>query len=39
MFQKKVLPPIEPKLLVLWEKIGEAMKMVYSAYQFTITWY
>jgi hypothetical protein len=33
------LPPFEPKLLVLWEQIGEALKMVGSAYQFAETWY
>jgi hypothetical protein len=33
-FAKNDLPPLEPKLLVMWERIGEALKMVYSAYQF-----
>jgi hypothetical protein len=33
-FAKNVLPPLEPKLLVMWERIGEALKIVYSAYQF-----
>jgi hypothetical protein len=36
-FAKNVLPPLEPKLLVLWERIGEALKMVCSAYQFAET--
>jgi hypothetical protein len=27
------------ELLVMWERIGEALKMVYSAYQFAETWY
>jgi hypothetical protein len=33
------LPPFEPKLLVMWERIGAALKMVYGAYQFAETWY
>jgi hypothetical protein len=37
--QKNVLPPLEPKLLVMWEKIGGVLKMVYSTYQFTKTWF
>jgi hypothetical protein len=32
------LPPLEPKLLVMRERM-EAMKMVYNAYQFAKTWY
>jgi hypothetical protein len=31
--------PLEHKLLVMWEIIGEALKMVYSAYQFAETRY
>ncbi len=38
-FAKNVLPPLEPKLLVMWERIGEALKVVYGAYQFAETWY
>jgi hypothetical protein len=38
-FAKNVLLPLEPKLLVMWEKIGGALKMEYSAYQFEITWF
>jgi hypothetical protein len=38
-FAKNVLPPLEPKLLVMWEKIGEALKMVCGANQFAKTWY
>jgi hypothetical protein len=38
-FAKNVLPPLDPKLLVMWERIGEALKMVCSAYQFAETWY
>jgi hypothetical protein len=34
---KKILPPFKPKLLVMWERIGEALKAVYGAYQFTET--
>ncbi len=30
---------VEPKLLVMSERINEALKMVCSAYQFVITWY
>jgi hypothetical protein len=33
------LPPLEPKLFVMWEKIGEALKVVYGAYQFAETWH
>jgi hypothetical protein len=36
---KNVLPPLEPKLLVMWERIGEALKMMLGAYQFAETWY
>jgi hypothetical protein len=32
-FAKNVLPPLEPKLLVMWERIGEALKMVCGAKQ------
>ncbi len=31
--------PLEHILLVMWKRIGEALKMVYSAYQFAETWY
>jgi hypothetical protein len=34
----KNLPPLEPKLLKIWEIIDEALKRVYSAYQFAKTW-
>jgi hypothetical protein len=34
ILQKNVLQPLEPILLVMWEKIGGALKMVYNAYQF-----
>jgi hypothetical protein len=37
-FAKNVLLPLEPKLLVMWEKIGGAVKMVNSAYQFAKAW-
>jgi hypothetical protein len=33
-FAKNVLLPLEPKLLLMWKKIGEALKMVDSANQF-----
>ncbi len=33
---KTLLPP---KLLVILERIGEALKVVYGAYQFAETWY
>jgi hypothetical protein len=36
-FAKSVLSPLEPKLLVMWERIGEALKVVYGAYQFAET--
>jgi hypothetical protein len=36
---KNVLPLLELKLWVMWERIGEALEMVYSAYQFGKTWY
>ncbi len=35
---KNVLTPLELKLLVLWEKIDEALKM-YPEYKFAETWY
>jgi hypothetical protein len=38
-FAKNILPPLEPKLLVMWERIGEVLKVVYGAYQFAETWY
>jgi hypothetical protein len=38
-FAQNVLPPFDHKLFVMWERIGEALKMVYSAYQFAETWY
>ncbi len=38
-FAKNVSPQIEPKLLVMWERIGEALKMEYSTYQFAKTLY
>jgi hypothetical protein len=38
-FVKNGLPPLEPKLLVMWERIGEALKMVFGTYQFAETWY
>jgi hypothetical protein len=38
-FAKNTLPPLEHKYLVKWESMGEAQKMVYSAYQFGKTWY
>jgi hypothetical protein len=28
-FLKNVFPPLEPKLLVKWEEIGEALHIVY----------
>ncbi len=28
---KKGLPPLEPKLLVIWERISEALKVVHRA--------
>jgi hypothetical protein len=34
---KNSLLPLEPKLLVICGRIGEAQKMVYSAYQFVKT--
>jgi hypothetical protein len=37
-FAKNVLPPLEPKLLVMWEKICEVLKMLFSAYQLAKTW-
>jgi hypothetical protein len=36
---KRFAPLLEHKLLVMWERIGEVLKMVYSAYQFGETWY
>jgi hypothetical protein len=38
-FAKNILPPLEHKLLVMRERIGEALKVVYGAYQFSETWY
>jgi hypothetical protein len=38
-FAKNILSPPEPKLLVMWEKIGEVLKMVYSTCKFGKTWY
>jgi hypothetical protein len=29
ILQKNVLQPLEPKLSVMWEKIGEALKMMF----------
>jgi hypothetical protein len=29
-FAKNVFPPLEPKLLVMWERISEALKIVYE---------
>ncbi len=31
VFRIKRFAPLEPKLLVMWERIGEVLKMVYSA--------
>ncbi len=28
-FAKSILPPLEPKLLVMWERIGEALPPAY----------
>jgi hypothetical protein len=39
ILQKTVLLPLEPNLLVIWERIGEALKVVYGAYHFTETQY
>ncbi len=36
---KNILPPLEPNLLVIWERIGEVLKVVYGIYQFAETWY
>jgi hypothetical protein len=36
---KKVLLPLEPKLLVMCERIGEGLKKVYSTCQFVKTMY
>jgi hypothetical protein len=36
-FAKNILQPLEPQLLVMWEKIYEVLKMMYSAYQFAET--
>jgi hypothetical protein len=38
-FAKDVFPSLEPKLLVMWERIGEKLKMVYGTYQFAKTLY
>jgi hypothetical protein len=37
-FAKNVLSLLELKLLAMWERTGEALKMVYRAYQFGKTW-
>jgi hypothetical protein len=37
--KKNFLPPLEPKLLLMWKIIGKALKMVCGAYQFAETWY
>jgi hypothetical protein len=29
-FEKNVFPPLEPKLLVMWERISEALQIVYE---------
>jgi hypothetical protein len=34
VFRIKQFAPLEPKLLVLWKRVGEVLKMVCSAYQF-----
>jgi hypothetical protein len=34
-----ILPPLEPKLMVMWDNIGGALKMANSAFQFTKTWF
>ncbi len=34
VFSIKRLPKFEPKLLVMWEGFGEALKIVYSTYHF-----
>jgi hypothetical protein len=36
---KNVVPLLELKLLVMRERIGEVLKMVYSADQFGKTWH
>jgi hypothetical protein len=36
-FAKNILPPLEHILLVKWERTGEALKMMRSAYQFEET--
>jgi hypothetical protein len=38
-FAKNILLPFEPKVLLIWETIGEALKVAYGAYQFAETWY
>jgi hypothetical protein len=38
-FAKNVLPPLEPKLLVMWERIVEGQKIMYSTYQCAKIWY
>jgi hypothetical protein len=29
-FAKNTFPPLEPKLLVMWERISEALQIVYE---------
>jgi hypothetical protein len=29
-FAKNVFPPLEPKLLVMWERMSEALQIVYE---------
>jgi hypothetical protein len=36
---KNLLPPLEPILLILSDRIGKALKILYSAYQFSGTGY
>jgi hypothetical protein len=38
-FSENFVPPLELILMVMWEKIGEVLKIVCSAYQFAKTWY
>jgi hypothetical protein len=30
-FAKNIFPPLDPKLLVMWERISEALQIVYEA--------
>jgi hypothetical protein len=39
ILQKNVLPLLEPKLLVIWKRIGKATKLLYGVWQFAETWY